>query len=235
MQKRSKDALFHRLFKTVVRPFRGGKPKFYTKDKVLENAIIITNHNDSFGPLKWAAYFPYEFKCWGSYLYFDSEALARKSFYENFIDNGDNKWLAKLNAKICAKLLMSTSKTNRIISVYDDLRFYKTIKSSIEAYKEEKFIFIFCNYPEGFRENRIQKVMPGALVLANALQEEGLDPNIILAFQDKKGKNIYLDKITKLSFYQELYPNDEDLLLFFKDRINSLDQVAKDENWQLLK
>ena len=90
-------------------------------------------------------------------------------------------------------------------------------------------------YPEGFRENRIQKVMPGALVLANTLREEGLDPNIILAFQDKKGKNIYLDKVTKLSFYQELYPNDEDLLLFFKDRINSLDQVAKDENWQLLK
>ena len=48
---------------------------------------------------------------------------------------------------------------------------------------------------------------------------EGIDPNIVLAHIDKKGKNIYVDKPVKFSTYNNL--SDEELINLFKDRINN--------------
>lgn len=56
------------------------------------------------------------------------------------------------------------------------------------------------------------------------LKEERIDANIVLAKLDKKAKNIYFDNPKKLSEYENMYNDDNQLLEYFKNRINELDK-----------
>ena len=65
-------------------------------------------------------------------------------------------------------------------------------------------------------------VMPGFLILARQLKEEGFDPYIVPSKSTKKRKKIYIDKPIRLSEIESKFDNDKDILDFFMNRINSL-------------
>lgn len=195
------------------------KTKFHYSEKLSNKAIIITNHNSTFGPLNWSFYFPYEASYWGGYRYFENRQLAYETTYQEFLANWKPK-KAKRRAKISAKLLEKGYKGGHIIKVYDDLRFYNTIKESILHYEKDRFIVIFADDPANLHTNEIKTLMPGVLTLIHAMEDE--NPDIILAHLDDKGRNIYLDKPHKFDDFKEKYKTDQEILLYFKERINNL-------------
>jgi hypothetical protein len=227
MQIRKKYKLWVRMFMFFTRPVVH-KPKFHNIDNLKENAIIITNHNTNIGPASWVYHFKYQAMYWGNYRCFESYKLSKETAYQDFLRLGNPKWIAKLRAIIGAKLLMKASKAKNLIFVYDDIRVYKTIKDSIIGYKNGDFVIIYADDPSISNTYDIKTIKPGALMLAKALKEEGIDPNIVLAKLDKKTKNIYLDNPLKLSEYENMYSNDNELLEYFKNRINNLDKKEKE-------
>ena len=222
MKIRKKYKLWVRLFMLITRPIVH-KPKFHNIDNIKENAIIITNHNTTIGPASWAYHFKYQAMYWGDYKSFESYKLSKDTAYNDFRKKGNPKWLSKIKAAIGAKLLMKAARADNLILVYDDIRVYKTIKNSIEGYKNGDFIIIYADNPNVTNTYDIIDIKPGALLLAKALKEEKIDANIVLAKLDKKGKNIYFDTPQKLSEYEDIY-DDNQLLDYFKDRINNLDK-----------
>ena len=63
--------------------------------------------------------------------------------------------------------------------------------------------------------------MPGFLILAHKLKEEGFDPYIVASKSNKKRNKIVLTKPIRLSEIESKYQNDEDILEFFRNRINN--------------
>ncbi len=219
MRDKPKLPFMYRFLK-IFGKFKVHKTKFHFKEELKENAIIICNHNNSLGPLNWIFYFNHESDYWSDYRYYESLELSRETCYNDFINYGDGKRKAKLKAKISARCFSyAKNKAGHIIYVYNDMRFILTIKQSIKSYKEDKFVILFADDPSNVHTNDIKTFMPGAIYLAKTMLNEGIDPNIVLAHIDKKGKNIYVDKPVKFSTYNNL--SDEELINLFKDRINN--------------
>ena len=111
---------------------------------------------------------------------------------------------------------------SRVIPVYDDMKFYQTIKMSIEEFIDGNHIIIFPDSKAINYTYDIEIIMPGFLILARQLKEEGYDPCIVPSKSSKNRRLIRLDKPIRLSEVEAMFKTDEEILDFFKNRINSL-------------
>ena len=64
--------------------------------------------------------------------------------------------------------------------------------------------------------------MPGFLILARQLKAEGYDPYIVPSKSSRKKKKIILAAPIRLSEVETRFNNDEEILEFFRTKINDL-------------
>ena len=100
-------------------------------------------------------------------------------------------------------------------------RFFQTIKWSVEDYKDGNHIIIFPDKKDNGFSYNVTEIMPGFLILARKLKEEGYDPYICASKSNKKRNKIVLTKPLRLSEVESQYQSDEEILEFFKERINN--------------
>ena len=222
-KKRTKrDTFLFKVLRAIARPLNH-KPKFIFAEPLVEPCIIISNHNHPRGPTKWSYYFPSDkFMIWSN-----SELCGNlKQIYFAIIDtmrrNGIPRFIGAFLAVFATPFVKLGFSQSRVIPVYFDMRFYKTIKMSIEEYKDNNHIIIFPDKKGNKYTFDVIKMMPGFLVLAKQLKEEGYDPYIVASKSDRKRKKIILTKPIRLSEVEANYINDDDILEFFKNRINGI-------------
>ncbi len=222
-KKRTKrDTFLFKVMRVISRPF-DHKPKFIFTTPLEEPSIIICNHNHPRGPTKWSFYFPSDkFMMWGNGRLCGGIKEVFFAIIDTMVRNGTNKVLATFFAIFATPFIKLSFSQSRIIPVYYDMRFYQTIKMSIEEYKDGNHIIIFPDKKDIKFSYNITEIMPGFLILARQLKEEGYDPYIVPSKSNKKRKKIVLDKPIRLSEVEAQYKNDEEILEFFKNKINGL-------------
>lgn len=222
-KKRTKrDTFLFKVMRVISRPF-DHKPKFIFEEPLTEPSIIICNHNHPRGPTKWSYYFPSDkFMMWGNGKLCGSMKEVYFAIIDTMRRNGINKVIAGFFAIFATPFIKLGFSQSRIIPVHFDMRFYQTIKTSVEEYKDGNHIIIFPDKKGIKYTYDIVEIMPGFLILARQLKEEGFDPYIVPAKSTKKRKKIYIDKPIRLSEIESKFDNDKDILDFFMNRINGL-------------
>ena len=224
-KKRTKrDTFLFKIMRAISRPF-DHKPKFIFAAPLVEPSIIVCNHNHPRGPTKWSFYFPSDkFMMWGNAKLCGKMKEIFFAIIDTMKRNGTNPVIATIFAIFATPFIKLSFSQSRIIPVYYDMRFYKTIKMSVEEYKDGNHIIIFPDRKGIKYTFDIVEIMPGFLIFARQLKEEGYDPYIVPAKSTKKRKKIYIDKPLRLSEIESRFDNDEDILKFFMETINGLTQ-----------
>lgn len=222
-KKRTKrDTFLFKVMRVISRPF-DHKPKFDFLAPLEEPSIIICNHNHPRGPTKWSFYFPSDkFMMWGNGNLCGSFKEIFFAITDTMVRNGTNKVIAYIFAFFATPFIKLSFSQSRIIPVYFDIRFYQTIKNSVEEYKDGNHIIIFPDKKGIKFSYNIMEIMPGFLILARQLKEEGFDPYVVPSKSNKKRKKIVIDKPIRLSEVEKMFDNDADILEYFKNRINDL-------------
>ena len=222
-KKRTKrDTFLFKVMRVISRPF-DHKPEFVFTSPIDEPNIIITNHNHPRGPTKWSFYFPRDkFFMWGNSKLCGSLKEVFFAIIETMRRNGVPKVLRGFFAVFATPFVKLSFSQSRIIPVYEDMRFYQTIKMSVEEYKDGNHIIIFVDKKANDFSYNITEIMPGFLILARRLKEEGYDPYIVPSKSNRKRKKIVLDKPIRLSEIETKNNKEEEILEFFKNHINNL-------------
>ena len=222
-KKRTKrDTFLFKIIRVISRPFNH-KPKFIFAEPLNEPSIIICNHNHPRGPTKWSYYFPSDkFMIWSNGGLCGNMKQVFSSIKDVMVRNGLNKVIASIFAFFATPFIRLGFSQSRVIPVYFDMRLYQTIKISIQEYKDGNHIILFPDRKGIEYSYNIKEIMPGFLILARQLKEEGYDPCIVPAKSNKKRKVIKLDTPIRLSEIEARFNNDEEILEFFKNKINSL-------------
>ena len=221
-KKRTKrDTFLFKIIRIISRPF-DHKPKFIFEEPLTEPSIIVTNHNHPRGPTKWSFYFPSDkFMMWGNGLLCGSFKQIFYAIIDTMKRNGTNVVIAWIFAVFATPFIKLGFSQSRVIPVYFDMKFYQTIKLSVEEFKDNNHIIIFPDKKGIKYSYNIVEIMPGFLILARQLKEEGYDPYIVAAKSDKKRKKIVFTKPLRLSEVENKYKSDEEILEFFQNRINT--------------
>lgn len=222
-KKRTKrDTFLFKVMRVISRPF-DHKPKFIFNAPLEEPSIIICNHNHPRGPTKWSYYFPSDhFYMWGNGNLCGNMKQIFFAIIDTMRRNGTNAVIASIFAVFATPFIRLGFSQSRVIPVYFDIKFYQTIKLSIEEFKDGNHIIIFPDRKGIKYSYDILEIMPGFLILARQLKEEGYDPCIVPSKSSKKRKKIVLDKPIRLSEIEAKFDKDEDILEFFRNKINSL-------------
>ena len=222
-KKRTKrDTFLFKIIRAISRPF-DHKPKFIFTEPLTEPSIIICNHNHPRGPTKWSFYFPSDkFMIWGNGNLCGSFKQIFHAIIDTMKRNGTNTVIAHIFAVFATPFIKLGFSQSRVIPVYFDMRFFQTIKTSVEEYKDGNHIIIFPDKKGIKYSYDIKEIMPGFLILARQLKQEGYDPYIVPSKSNKKRKKILLDKPVRLSEIEAMFNTDEEILEYFKNRINGL-------------
>ena len=222
-KKRTKrDTFLFKVMRVISRPF-DHKPKFIFNAPLEEPSIIICNHNHPRGPTKWSYYFPSDtFMMWGNGKLCGKMREIFFAFIDTMRRNRVNIVIAYIFAVFATPFIKLGFSQSRVIPVYDDMKFYQTIKMSIEEFKDGNHIIIFPDNKAINYTYDIEIIMPGFLILARQLKEEGYDPCIVPSKSSKNRRLIRLDKPIRLSEVEAMFKTDEEILDFFKNRVNSL-------------
>lgn len=222
-KKRTKrDTFLFKIMRVISRPF-DHKPKFIFTTPLEEPSIIISNHNHPRGPTKWSYYFPSDkFMIWGNGRLCGNLKEVYFAIIDTMKRNGTNKILAAFFAVFATPFIKLGFSQSRIIPVYYDMRFFKTIKMSVEEYKDGNHIIIFPDKKENNFSYNVEEIMPGFLILARQLKAEGYDPYIVPSKSSRKKKKIILTTPIRLSEVETRFTSDEEILEFFRAKINDL-------------
>ena len=224
MKKRNKrDTFLFKIIKLLARPINH-KAKFHFVEELKEPTIIISNHNFPRGPTKWSYYFPSDhFYIWANSEFCFTVKRARWVIRYTMERNGSKcKLWRYIAAFFVAPFLVLGFKHSRVIPTYKDMRFYLTVKESVERYKEGNHIILFVDDATEVYTYEVKDVQPGFLIFAKALKEEGYDPYISASQGDRKRKNIVIDKPIRLSELLERFKTDQEILDFYKEQINNM-------------
>lgn len=225
MRKRSKDKFLFKVFRFILRPFYR-KPKIINVEVLTKPSIILANHACSKGPATWSYYFPYEFKIWAnSYFTTNFKTTYKHLKYDYLITKTKrSKFTASILSIIGAPFIHLMFKVSKVIPVYNDLRFYQTIKQSVETIKDDRFVIIFPEYSEEGYDEHPKVILPGFLILAKELKRQGIDIDIICAYQSVKRKTITFAEPENINELLEEFSSDEEILKHIINRINDLDK-----------
>lgn len=223
MEKRKRKGFGAKLVWGLSRIFNR-KPKFIYKEDIskLDKAIIICNHNYERGPTKWSNHFPYDISIWANYTFTRGLRETCAALADALIRGGRPKWWSNLVGFFGGPFVYFGFKHSPVIPVYRDMRMYITFSKSIEEYEKGHNILLFPDDNIRGYKYIIQDIMPGFLILARQLKERGHDPYIICAQESPKAKMIILDKPIKLSELDSKFNNDQEILDYCKNQINTL-------------
>lgn len=229
-QKRKRP--FFGLFKAIVKLFTK-KPKLIVKGQPLDDGcLLLGNHANKNGPLMYDVYLPLYTCKWGAYQmlcgYKDRFLYLRNVLYIQ--KNGYGKFAATIKALFEACFSKFIYKGLNILPSYPDTRLLGTVKSSVEALKNDVSVMI---YPEdsskGYHDVITSFLAGFTLVMSQYKKETGKDVAVRPAYYHKKksliivGEKYYYDELTKQGISKREFPE------FFKNKVNKLYAYAERE------
>ncbi len=194
-------------------------------DRLLDNAIYISNHSGATGPVVHELYLDVPFFAWGTnemcfgvkerFSYLLHVYYHRKKHL--------NYFFAFFASLVALPVTTVFYKGMQILPTYMDARLYPTMKKSISLLKDGQSILIFPeNSNEGYFEE-LKEYYRGFIMLARLYQRgQKQEIPIVSMYLNKKTNVLVIDQPKYLSSFDGIYQNDDEIAEWFKDRANQL-------------
>lgn len=229
---RQKRKLWFRGMKRFLRLFYK-KPEFiYLGEKPSHGAIILSNHEGSKSPVTMEIHAEFPIRMWGVWemnsgfkqLY----KYQTRTYYHQ--KHGWNLHLARLFCLLASPLTNLFYRGLRLISSYNDARFFKTVTESIKVIKEDKENIVI--FPEDSSEGyfkELKSFYPGFIVLAQSLYKDGIDVPIYVAYFKPKEKKFIFDAPILYSELKSICGTKEEMANYLLKRCNALGNMKEGE------
>ena len=144
-KKTKKDKKWFSFVKKIMK-VRYKRPKFiYLGEEVQNGAVIVCNHEGTDSPMAWEMYSGKPVSFWGAYQM--NSGLRKMYPYHSEVyfhqKKGWNLFGARAFCLIASPLTNMFYKGLHVLSTYQDARFTKTIKESLQTLEEGRNIVIF--------------------------------------------------------------------------------------------
>lgn len=226
---------YFRFLKKLMKG-RYKKVQFIYKGEEIQNqAIILCNHEGTDGPMSWEMHSKKQVRFWGAHE-MNSGLIKMYKYQSKVYYHQKKRWNLFLARMFC---LLASPMTNifykglNLISTYTDLRFYKTIKESIDSIKEGDNIVIFPEKSlEGYQEELLG-FYGGFISLAKALLNEGINSPIYVSYLNKKKHICLVDSPVYIQDLLDKYENNVDMICSaLCARCNELGREIKETNYE---
>ncbi len=225
-EKKFQYSLATRAFRVVMKLFYK-KPKIICLCDTLENqAIYISNHSSTSGPIGYVIRFPKIFQPWGTYEMNGTRKERWNYMYHIFYRHKKKK--GKVYSFIMASIISTLSKIFyngvHLLPTYGDLRMVSTIKSSMKSLDNNVSIMIF---PEdsmnGGYKTILEKYHPGFVTLATRYAAtRNIDLPIYTVYYSKQVNTIVIDKPETIKQYTDQNMTKEEIAELFLKKTNDL-------------
>ncbi len=203
------------------------RPEFiYLGEKVGKNAIILSNHVGSYGPLTMEIHAQFPIRFWGTHRM--NSGLKMMYEYQTEVyyhqKHGWNIWAARAFCLIASPLTNLFYKGLRLISTYPDRRFLKTLHESRDAVLGGSNVVIFPeNSDTGYHDTLIS-FYSGFVLLAEMLYRRGIDADIFAAYLKKDERRYIFDKPVKYSKLKKTGADKHEIAKLMLARCNALNE-----------
>lgn len=201
------------------------KPNYvFLGEKPQNGAIIISNHEGSFGPLTTELYAQFPVRFWGTWemnsgLKTTYKYLSRVYYHQK---RHWPLWAAKLFCLVAAPLTNLFYKGLKLVSTYTDVRFWKTLKQSVQIIEEGENIVIFPEDSSKGYFGRLTSFFAGFVALGDFCLKRGIDVPVYVSYLQRKKRVYVYDKPILYSQLKAMYPAREDMARALLDRCNQL-------------
>lgn len=190
--KKTKKRWF-RAVKCIMRLFIKPTEFKYLGEKVEDGSIIVSNHVGTGAPLAWELYSGVPLRFWGTFEM--NEGLVRLYKYQSKVFYHEKKhwnlFLARLFCLIASPLTYIFYRGLRLIATYQDARFMKTMRESLETLEKKSSLVIF---PEDSSEGYLDEMKGfhrGVALLIVTTVKKDMDVKVYPSYF-KKGKKVYM-------------------------------------------
>jgi len=164
-------------------------------EQVQPGGIVLSNHAGAMGPFAYELYSGLPLRFWGTYEMNSGfievyKYLTRIYYHEK---KGWNIHLARLFCLIAAPLVNIYYKGLNLISTYRDLRFRKTLRTSVEVLKNGHNLVIFPEMSEKGYFDKLTGFHDGIILFFEYCLKENINAPVYIAYYRKKEKRCIID------------------------------------------
>jgi hypothetical protein len=138
---------------------------------------------------------------------------------------GWNLHLARLFCLLASPLTNLFYKGLRLISTYQDLRLKKTVKESLEAFKDGDNIVIFPEVSDEGYLDELKGFHGGFCILAEIAYKHGIDTYLYASYFKIKEKVYLFDKPILYSELKKIAPTRLEMARYLVDKCNALGKL----------
>ncbi len=217
-------------FKGFLKIFKKKPDMVYLGEKPKEPCIILSNHVGSSGPLTYELFADFQFRFWGTHeMNGDFKTLYKylsKDFYHAKLHMP--LWLSRIWCVIAAPVAHGFYKGLELISTYKDMRFWGTIKESVETLKSGKSLIVFPEDSTHGYYDSLTHFFNGFIILAEACLKKVADIPVFFAYYSKKLKTILFDKPVSCSELLNSAQSKNEIAENARIKINALGEKIKE-------
>ncbi len=204
------------------------KPNFYyLGEEFKDGSLILSNHEGTDAPMALEIYCNRSIRFWGAHQM--NSGLVQLYKYQTRVYYHEKKhwnlFLARLFCLIASPLTNMFYSGFNLISTYQDSRFLKTVKESIEAVKGGDSIVVFPEDSTNGYLAELEGFHGGFAIFAEACLKRGIDLPIVVSYYRKKDNTYIIDEPVLYSVLKKKYPKKEDLAVALCSRCNELGKM----------
>lgn len=208
------------------------KTKFVYLGKRIEGpSIILSNHSAASGPLGFELYFSESFRFWGTHEMNDGLRSTYKYLTETYYHKKKhwNIHLARLFCIIAAPLCNLFYKGLNLISTYQDTRFRRTLRESLNTLNAGHNLIIFPEASENGYFKELTLFHEGFVVFLEYCKKHHLNLPVYVAYFKSDEKTCILDRPTSINELLDLKLTRTELALKLKERCNEIGRKSLEE------
>lgn len=205
---------------------------FYKKPDIInlggtidQPAIFVSNHSARRGAVIMDMYLPVRNAKWGAYQMLGSYKERRKYLKDVFYRQkcGYGKFRSALCASFNGFFSIYFYRGMNILPTYQDARFAKSLRNSVEVLKDGTNIVIFPEYSEDGYCEVMPRFLPGFVMLAEAyFRNAKTDLPVYPVYYGKRANRLVIGEPDYVQRFKGDGMNREEIAQHFCDKVNEL-------------
>ena len=222
--------LWFKMLCGIVRIFKGKNKFVFLGEEFSDQALILSNHVGTDGPLSFEIGLKQTFRFWGTYYMNGSlkELYKYQSYNFYHLKKGWNIHAARALCLVAAPLTYLFYRGLNLISTYADARLRGTFEESLATLSEHQSIIIFPENSENGYLAELEGFHKGFIGLAEHALKKGMDLPIYVTYLEKSQHRHIVAAPIKFSELKARYSSRDEIAAAMCERCNELGRMARE-------
>ena len=213
----------------LVTIFKGKNKFVFLGEQFSDQAIILSNHVGTNGPLSFEIGLKQTFRFWGTHYMNGNlkELYKYQSYHFYHLKKGWNIHAARLLCIFAAPLTYLFYRGLNLISTYQDVRLRHTFEESLATLRDHQSLVIFPENSTNGYLDELEGFWKGFIVFADYALAHGLDLPIYVTYLVRQQHRHIVDAPVKFSELKKRYPYRDEMAAALCERCNELGRLAR--------